>query len=237
MNKTLTYLVFISLFTCLIASCKSDPKMESNSQLSEKERSIKADSMKLVEQFKQNGDKVDGDMISQKLRGQNSEGTSVKVDADLIPDACEMLKAKLVADEFDVREADILISNGQRRKSNNNSSKSCFWRWTGGGILIQISRNPLPDEIPNWTEKYMSSKRSSGERNIENGKTVQYEFKEFDGPGAENLYSHELGRYYSVFQEKYVVSLIFNNNMKETKQKAIAITLLKNVMFNLGSTK
>jgi len=238
MNNTIKILAGLVLTFTLAISCKSDPAMskKSTSTVSTEAtgNSFSKDSMEIANKMKARGEKVDGDQISKKLRQRDTPAAKVPTDGNTIPSVCELLKPKLVADQFDVREADVLVTNGKRREIGNNSNKSCFWRWTGGGILVQISKNPLPGEIPNWTGEYMNAKRNSGERNIEGGKTSKYSFTDFNGPGTENLSNHDLGRYYSVYKDKFIVALIFNYNMPEKEQKKVAKELLASVFENLG---
>lgn len=229
MSKVLRFLFIVSISSLLLFSCKNDPKeMVSSDDKSIEGSSYSKDSMQVAQKLRMSGEEVTPEKIKEIL---SDTGVAAK---DQLPIACDLLKAKLVADEFDVREANIIVSDGKRRNEGNQNSRSCFWRWTGGGILIQVSQNPLPDEIPNWTEKYMSAKKMQGERNIEDGKPVKYKFENFNGPGTDNLYSHELGRYYSVYKDKYVVSLVFNGNMDPKKQLKISQKLLKSVFSNMG---
>lgn len=237
MFKNIFFVLILCFSLITVVSCKKDPKMSDeraaenvkNSGEQYPERSYSKDSAQVAAKLKMSGEEVTPEKIAEALTKKRPADSNSS-----LPVVCELVKDKLVADEFDVREADIMVTNGKRRETGSNNSSSCFWRWSGGGIVIQVTQNPLPGEIPNWTEKYITAKKSQGERSIENGQTVKHNFSEFDGPGSDNLYNHNLGRYYSVYQDKYVVSVIFNNNMAERKQKNIAKKIMNSVFKNLG---
>lgn len=234
-NMKIQSLYFYSLL-CILAllwSCKNDPKTPSKNDIlnpAQEESgsySYSRDSAQIAEKLKRSGQEVSPEKIDAIINEAKN------IEQNQLPKACDLLKAKLVADEFDVREANIIISDGKRRSEGTQHSSSCFWRWTGGGILVQVNRNPLPDEIPNWTDKYIDAKKTQGERNIENGETKKYQFKEFKGPGTENLYNHQLGRYYCEYDERFIVSLIFNYNMEEKQQLKAAQKFLESIFSNL----
>ncbi len=241
MTKNIATLSAILLTILVLVNCKKDPKIAASEQTE-----IAQNSKKDIEKFPANTFARDSAKAAAKLRMEGKEATKEnidkmissgdnnKMDRNGLPRACNLLSTSTVAKEFGVNESDISVQNGTRKPSANQNSSSCFLRWGEGGILVQVTQNPLPDEIPNWTEKYMSSKEAQGERSIVEGVTSKFEFKKFDGPGSRSLFNPEIGRYYSVYNDTYVVSVVFNYELTDRKEMRIAKRLLKEVFNTLG---
>jgi hypothetical protein len=219
----------------LVFACKNDPKQTgadgketANNEIEKfPTNSYSRDSAKAAVKLKMAGQEPTPEKIAEFLK--ENKGTQ----STGLPMACGLVGKAMVSKEMGVSETEISVTNGSRNPNGSKNSRSCFWRWADGGMLIQVSQNPLPDEIPNWTEKYIDAKKVQGERNIIEGKTVKYAFEDFKGPGTKNVYNTEIGRYYSVYQDKYVVNLIFNHNIEARKQLRIAKSLLEEVFKNL----
>lgn len=229
-------LIICLSFTLLIA-CKSDgPEvvgpMTTAEKLKEQARNsstksaqYRQDSLDIAAKLRSTGKKPTDASIKELLSSSNDK----KANNSKIPIPCDMLTELEVSKAFDVSEVDVVETDGKRRSQGNENSKSCFWRWTGGGVLVQISQNPLPDEVNDWCTRYINTKKSSGEHNMNGSKSEKFLYKDFNGPGKHNVYNEQLGRYYSTLGEDFIVTMIFNGDYSKKKELGLAKELMSSV--------
>lgn len=231
------YILSVIFISALIVSCKTDPKDDastgsmntentesSKNALTTNTKSVSLrtqDSLDIVGKMKTSGREVNPDEISAMLDKERSKST-------VIPRVCNLLSEEDVAQAFSISSTIINESNGNRSQISSDNSKSCFWRWTEGGILVQISKNPFPEEVNDWGSRYMNSKKTNGEKTTSSADS-RFTYKDFDGPGKYNIYNAELGRFYTSKDEDFIISLIFNGNYPERKKMQIAKELLTKV--------
>lgn len=241
------------MFICvsLLFSCKSDPKETTieNDSVSEKveevvysKRTRKIDSLKMVEKMTKVYGEVDEQEII-KMLDQNAEKAKTKKVNNTIakgrggaektmPSVCSVFTPEEIADLFEVDVAEVKEASGNKGTVPNDKSRSCFWRWSTTGIMLQVSTNPLPEEVDDWCTRYINTKKSSGEKAVSSpGK--QFTYVDFDGPGTENIYNEGLGRYYVTQEEEYIISLVFNGNIGKSKQRKAAKKILDKMYKNL----
>ena len=230
--KNILVLFVLSL---LIFSCKQDPKSsESGNNETPVDLVSKGqryqDSLKIVNKLKSKDQPVTAEIV-QKLLNEGETKIIVPKDENgfSIPNVCSILKEEDIAAAFGISASDIRESSGNRGNVPGDTSKSCFWRWSNSGLLIQVSTNPLPEEVTDWGTRYINTKKSTGERMMGENEG-SYIFKDFDGPGKHNIYNDELGRYYSAIDEDYIVALIFNGNFDSKKKLEIASDLMGRII-------
>lgn len=241
MKFKIEYLLILVLMGFMVA-CKSDKKDELTAvtdstslttkpkkELTDKERVYvkakrKRDSLKIMKKLQARGGEVKPEEVTKILDSKPVKKT-VRSKVEGIPNACDFLQEEDVAEIFKMDVSLIDKIDGTRRKTTNTYSRSCFWKWEDGGILIEVKVNPIPEDINDWCSRYVASKRQNGEMSP-NG---VFKYKEFDGPGTESVYNHDLGRYVVRKGEEYVVCLYFNGNMKEQKQLEFANAILNRV--------
>lgn len=242
---TVSVILIIALF-----SCKSDPKETSNTVAPVAEMAVKPelfkytpterakDSLKMVEKMGAVRGEVDAEEITamldqneQKAIRKNqakTEGKSAKTNGGekRLPPVCSMLSQADIAKLFGVAEETVKESSGNKGTIESDKSTSCFWRWANSGILIQVSSNPMGDEVTDWCTRYINAKKSSGEKVVD-ASAKRSLFVDFNGPGDANIYNATQGRYYVAKGEEYILSLIFNGNMDNKRQMKIAKEILK----------
>lgn len=188
------------------------------------------DSLAMVTGMIEKGLEVNGEEISKNLDRNNRYKLSNMNDGTQfpVPPVCNMITEAEIAELFGIASEEVKETNGNRGSAPDDNSKSCFWRWTNSGMLIQISTNPLPDELTDWATRYIESKKTSGEQSMDTPDS-RYLFKDFKGPGMYNVYNEELGRYYVAKNQDYMITLIFNGNFGKDKKLEIATKLLTRI--------
>ncbi len=164
-----------------------------------------------------------------------SEITGEEIPLDPLPVACNLVTGKQMADFLGKDEADLEILDGNRNQQGANNT-ACFYKWRdpvydASGVFIQIQRNSLPDELPDFVMATMNNKKWEGENSMaEPGKTFKY--VDYAGLDVPAIYCDEIDRYYFTKGYKYLYSVAFNYPIKEEEMHAIfnkiANLMLKN---------
>jgi hypothetical protein len=132
--------------------------------------------------------------------------------SDVLPFACDIFTADEILSILGM-EQDMEVLDGNRGSSNTNST-SCFYRWNDddygmSGVLIQVNRNPLPDEIPDYVTKYMNNKRWEGENSYDDPNTI-FKYSDMEGFDFPVIYNRETYRYYFGIKNTFLCSVAFN---------------------------
>lgn len=235
--KTRNLVLLIICSIVLAVSCKNDPKetevVSENSEMTSQKGvatsnpNREKDSLQIVAKYKSGGKEIDPVEITKILDASEVKARQNLSTASGIPNVCIRLTPADIADAFGIDKSIIKESNGNRSQGEISNSKSCFWRWGTEGIVIQISNNPLPDEVDDWGKRYVNTKKSTGEQMMSS--TERFVFTDYDGPGKYNVYNADLGKYYSTKGEELIISLIFNGNMNKKKQLQIAKQLMETI--------
>lgn len=162
----------------------------------------------------------------------NPVGKGIDVDAiiaqrgSLIPSARTLVPIENIASELGKTVADIVVkdSSPQGLKATHSS---CFFKWSdfevnNAGILLQIMKNPLGDEYPEYVEKFISSKKALGEQDTEGNKVI---FSTLQGLGDDGAYSYEAGKYFWRLGDKIIMSVAFNSSHSPEDQYRIAMAI------------
>jgi len=146
--------------------------------------------------------------------------------------ACRMVSVEEIAQALGMTVQDITQSNATPSDADPNQT-ACFYKWddpevVSAGIFIQILRNPLGDEFPDYITEFIKQKRSRGEQEANGDATF---LKEMDW-GDDGAYSTELAKYYWRLGEEVILSIAFNTSFSEREQyqvaTKIATTLTRN---------
>jgi len=86
-----------------------------------------------------------------------------------VPNACTLISIKEIASIFGMKAEAITRKDASHTKSP--FTRSCFFKWDGAspntGILLQVQANPVAEEYAEWVSLYVESKRTSGEKEME----------------------------------------------------------------------
>ncbi len=220
-----------------LASCKSDAKeLQTSTEASEttltKSDTRERDSLQIVKKLESGGRDVNPAEISKMLDQTEELKQKSLAQKDGIPSVCPLLSPSDIASAFGIEESTVKESDGNRQSTPNSNSKSCFWRWNDSGIVVQISDNPLPEEVNDWGTRYINTKKSTGEKMMSSAEE-RFLFTDFKGPGKYNIYNPDLGKFYATKGEDLIISLIFNGNFNKRKQLSIATELLDGIFDKL----
>lgn len=149
-----------------------------------------------------------------------------------LPEACQLIEPSLVSQLFNVDVEAINVNDGN---PSAKEFRSCFFKWDdiyypNTGILIQILRNPVPEEYPEYLSYTVANKRSLGENIVGASSPVLAEM--FSGFGDDGSYSYEIGKYYWRVRDDVAFMLAFNMDISKEDQMRAARTLAERVMEN-----
>lgn len=152
--------------------------------------------------------------------------------------ACSLVSAQIVAEALGRTKEEVQQRNATPRDADPGQT-ACFYKWSdytvpNAGIFIQLMRNPLGEEYPDYVSKMIEGKKEMGERGIEEEAIL---FKTFQGFGDDGAYSTEAGKYFWRIGEEVVFQIAFNTAHTPQEQYNIATKLAKEATENfLAST-
>lgn len=155
--------------------------------------------------------------------GLNVEEIIAKRNGLVVANACNMVPLEQIAEALGLEATQLEVTDSSEKGANRKSS-SCFFKWDdfdlpNAGILFQSMRNPMPDEIPDYVIRFIESKKSTGERGIDEAPIL---FQDFPGIGDEGAYSTDAGKYFWRLGDKALLSIAFNTTHSATEQYVIA---------------
>jgi len=150
-----------------------------------------------------------------------------------LPNACELVSPFYLAELLDVDPKLITVKDGSGK--NAVDARACFFKWEtssnpNSGVLIQVQRNPVPEEFPDWASYYVNGKKNQGDQTADGSTTHRY--KDFPGIGLAGAYSYDLSRYVWRNETDNVFMIAFNLESSEAEQYAWAEKIAKRVKIN-----
>jgi len=126
--------------------------------------------------------------------------------------ACDLISSDEMLEILGM-EVNLEVLDGNRNKPSTTTS-SCFYKWDDmkydvSGVMVQVNRNPLPDEIPDYVPKYMNNKRWNGERSYDDPDVV-FKYEDLEGLEFPAIYNRETYKYYFGIKDTYLCSVVFN---------------------------
>ncbi|WP_235299179.1 hypothetical protein [Portibacter marinus] len=131
---------------------------------------------------------------------------------DKLPFACDFIDEKEMLSILD-KDVNLEVLDGNRNRKSEHST-SCFYKWDDiqydvSGVMIQINRNPLPDEIPNFVQKSLDNKRWEGERSYDDP-NISFKYDDMEGMPFPVIYNRETNKYFFGLKDMFVCSVVFN---------------------------
>lgn len=156
-------------------------------------------------------------------KGANMTEILAKRNGVLLTNACNIVSLKDIAQALEVEESMLEVTDSSPSGSNATHS-SCFFKWPddemgNAGILFQAMRNPMADEIPNYIELFIESKKATGEQGIGEAPII---FKNLEGLGDDGAYSTDAGKYFWRLGDQLILSIAFNSPHSPEEQYRIA---------------
>lgn len=163
-----------------------------------------------------------------------SIGQGLDVDAllakrrSMLGNACSIVPQKVVADALGLTPQDLILRNSTPR-DDNPTHTSCFFKWEdydlpNAGILLQLMRNPTPEDFEEYVPVFIESFRLRGEQGVGEEPIV---YRKFEGFGDDGSYSTEGGKYFWRLGDKIIFGIAFNTTHAPEEQYQIATTLAK----------
>ena len=207
--------IIISLVAVLFLACNQSGQL--NQETSDTPQSITQESHDNFQPKPSNG--VIG-------KGLNMTEVIEKRGGRLLDNACSIVPRKVIADALGKNTGDLKLTNSSPRDANRTHS-SCFFKWSdfdvaNAGILLQMMRNPVGEEFPDWVVQFVKSKKELGESTADGEKDL---FKTFEGFGDDGAYSTVGGKYFWRLGDQVVFSLAFNTAHSPEEQYDIAVKL------------
>ncbi len=169
------------------------------------------------------------------LKGKGSGKKATINDAGL-PEPCELITIEELSRIFRISQDAISIKDASDAAAPH--TVSCFFRWDAGaydnqGILIQVMKNPIPEEFEYWVSTFVSSKRTKGEQTFM-GEPLNFKYKDYPGYGDDGSYSYELGKYFWRIGEEKVFMIAFKvDGLLENQQVDYANKINDKMMSHL----
>lgn len=149
-----------------------------------------------------------------------------------LPDACSLVSESTVARLLGI-DGGMTVKDGNAGRPQKHN-RSCFFKWednnfVDAGILIQVMTNPIKDEAPEYLAMYIDTRKKDGESKYEGGEV--YPYHQFD-MGTDGAYSHGVHKYLWRDGYKYGFMIMFNYNLSEERELAVAKEIASEVMKN-----
>lgn len=168
----------------------------------------------------------DGNSPKSKETNFNKEG---------IPDACDLLSTKTISRYVRQPAESIFMADGS--SPQNQKARACFFKWDGSalanaGVMVQLQRNPVEEDVPEYFTYLISSKKTDGEKDPASDTVIKY--KDWPGFGDDGAYSTVAGKYVWRVNNDWAFMIAFNTVLEAKAQKAAAEAFAKEVMSNMA---
>ncbi len=230
----------ISLMMILV-SCDGDKKVKETSPSNVYENSTQAREANQAAQLEQKeklAAKAQSKSTTAKQENTNVKAEPIAVKGNFdkdIPDACTLITEAQVESVFGLPKGTVALKDGSSTQATK--ARACFFRWEtdanpNAGILIQVQKNPIPEEYAEWPTLFIQSKIEGGEQTFD-GSGISYKFEKWDEAGDAGCFSYEAGKYHWRIADDYVILLAFNTNNNKKSQMAAAKSISGIVMSNM----
>jgi len=148
-----------------------------------------------------------------------------------IPDACDLLTKETIAKYVNQPAESIFQADGSSKQ--NPKARACFFKWDGSalpnaGVMVQLQRNPVQDDVPEYFTYLISSRKTEGEVDPATNHVVKY--NDWPGFGDDGAYSTEAGKYIWRVGNDWSFMIAFNTVLPPKAQKVAAHALAQEVM-------
>ena len=151
-----------------------------------------------------------------------------------VPDACDLLSKETIARYVRQPVESIIPADGS--SSQSPKARACFFKWDGSalanaGVMIQLQKNPVIEDVPEYFTYLISSKKTEGEKNPATGTTMKY--SDWPGFGDDGAYSTEAGKYVWRVGNDWVFMIAFNTVLEPKAQEVAARAFAQEAMANM----
>jgi len=232
---------FLLLVVLVVISCKPDGASNANTTKANDQKEIqnsKENNQKAASQSKDRNQTAK-EQVSTLKTNDSKGGTQAKSQTNFnkegIPDACDLLSAKTVAKYVRQPEGSIFLADGS--SPQNPKARACFFKWDGSelanaGVMVQLQRNPVQEEVPEYFTYLISSKKTEGEKDPASKSVIKY--NDWPGFGDDGAYSTEAGKYVWRVGNDWSFMVAFNTVLEPKAQKVAADAFAREVMSKMS---
>ena len=172
---------------------------------------------------------------SKREEKKPASNSKSNVNKEGIPDACDLLSTKTIARYVKQPAGQITLNDGS--SPLNPKARACFFKWDtsdlpNAGVMVQLQRNPVEEDVPEYFTYLISSKKTEGEKNPSSAEVFMY--KDWPGIGDDGAYSTEAGKYVWRVGNEWAFMVAFNTLMDDKSQKRAAEAFAREVMSNIS---
>ncbi len=227
----------------IVISCKPDTASKSNDASANRqqdEQMINSNNEKptppteLVKVRKPSSSEQVAALKTKDTKSSTSKPPKTNFNREGIPDACDLLTSKTIARYVNQPAESIFSADGS--SSQNPKARACFFKWDGSalanaGVMVQLQRNPVQEDVPEYFTYLISSKKTEGEKDPQTKGVIKY--NDWPGFGDDGAYSTEAGKYVWRIGNDWAFMIAFNTVLPPKAQKVAADALAREVMSNM----
>ncbi len=223
----------ILLIFMIVISCKPDTATKSN----EGATNANQENQTAVSNNSKSTPTKEGQSSSLRTaEGKSGKAAEPKTNfnSEGIPDACDLMTPETIARYVNQPVESIFPADGS--SPQNPKARACFFKWDGSdmpnaGVMVQLQRNPVQEDVPEYFTYLISSKKTEGEKDP--GSNVVMKYKDWPGFGDDGAYSTEAGKYVWRVGNDWAFMIAFNTVLPPKAQKVAAHALAQEVMSNM----
>jgi hypothetical protein len=172
-----------------------------------------------------------GKIAAQAEKIQSAGQPKTNFNKEGIPDACDLLSVETIAKYVNQPSNSIFAADGS--SPQNLKARACFFKWDGSaipnaGVMVQLQRNPVQEEVPEYLTYLISSKKTEGDNDPVTKSVIKY--KDWPGFGDDGAYSTEAGKYVWRVGSDWAFMIAFNTDLPPNAQKVAADAFAREVM-------
>lgn len=218
----------------IIVSCKPDAPSKSSEGTDASTPVENAVNNKGKKTGAQNGTGQSSTLRTKDEKSKATDNSGTNFNSEGIPDACDLLTSKTIGRY--VRQPAETIFSADGSSPQNKKARACFFKWDGSdlanaGVMVQLQRNPVQEDVPEYFTYLIASKKTEGEKDPATDHTIKYQ--DWPGFGDDGAYSTEAGKYVWRVGNDWAFMIAFNTVLPPKAQKVAADAFAREVMANM----
>lgn len=232
---------FLIMIVLVVISCKPDGASNASTATAndqEEIKSTKGNNPQTTSQSRDGNQTAKGQSSTLTMKdgkGATKPKSKTNFNKEGIPDACDLLTAKTIAKYVRQPAESIFLADGS--SPQNPKARACFFKWDGSelanaGVMVQLQRNPVQEDVPEYFTYLISSKKTDGEKDPGTQSVIKY--KDWPGYGDDGAYSTEAGKYVWRVGNDWAFMVAFNTVLDAKAQKVAADAFAREVMSKMS---
>jgi len=221
------YILF--MIVMLAVACKPDSPVKSteNKPTNQQEQTVKNDNSKSAPATKGQA----STLRTKDGKSKPAETRETNYNSEGIQDACDLLTKETIAKYVNQPAESIFLADGS--SPQNPKARACFFKWDGSavanaGVMVQLQRNPVEEDVPEYFTYLIASKKTEGEVDPATREVMKY--NDWPGFGDDGAYSTAAGKYTWRVGNDWAFTVAFNTDLPPKSQKIAAHAFAQEVM-------